>query len=354
MGMPSIMITFSEIAATAVKRGERGIIALILKDAAELDTNPVTCYSNEDVPSDLDPANQEQIKLALMGYVNTPSKVLAYVLPKEAADYNDALDYLKTTKFDYLVVPTVETDGKTQDIVSYIKTQRAADKLIKAVLPNAKGDSEGVINYTTESVVAGDVTYTAEQYCSRIAGIIAGTPLSISATYAPLNELSDCKRLTKAQLDAAEEAGQFLVWWDGEKVKTGRAVNSLVTLTQDKNTQFQKIKIVDAMDMIANDIRQTIEDSYIGKYANSYDNKCLLIAAIGNYFDQLVADNVLDSYTLGIDLAGNKSYLKGRGQDVESMSDDEIKTANTGSFVYLTATLSMLDAIEDVVLPISI
>jgi hypothetical protein len=36
------------------------------------------------------------------------------------------------------------------------------------------------------------------------------------------------------------------------------------------------------------------------------------------------------------------------------MSDDEIKVANTGSFVYLTAKLSILDAIEDIVLPISI
>jgi hypothetical protein len=155
-------------------------------------------------------------------------------------------------------------------------------------------------------------------------------------------------------MDKAVDAGELIVWWDGEKCKTGRGVNSLVTLTQEKNTQFQKIKIVDAMDMIADDIRMTAEDNYIGKYANSYDNKCLLISAIGNYFDQLVSDSVIDSYTLSIDVEANRSYLKGRGEDVDSMSDDEIKTANTGSYVYLTCTLSMLDAIEDIVLPISI
>lgn len=354
MGMPSISITFSEIAATAIKRGERGIIAMIIKDSNIPEENPVVCMSNADVSTTLKEENQEQLKLALMGYVNTPRKVIAYVLPEDAENYNEALTYFKTVKFDYLVAPTVETDGLTGDIVSYVKTERQENKFIKAVLPNTVGDHEGIINFATEKVIANDTEYTTEQYCSRIAGIIAGTPISISCTYAPLAELTDCTRLTKSEMDKAVDDGKLIVWFDGEKVKLARGVNNLTTLTQGKNTQFQKIKIVDAMDMIANDIRVTCQDYYIGKYANSYDNKCLLISAIGNYFDQLVADSVLQSYTLGIDLETNRSYLKGRGTDVDSMTDDEIKVANTGSFVYLTAKLSMLDAIEDIVLPISI
>lgn len=354
MGMPSISISFTEIASTVIQRGERGIIAMILKDANIPAVNPVVCMSNVDVPTSLSKDNQTQLKLALMGYVNTPKKVIAYVLGSDATDYNDALNYFKTVKFDYLVAPTVATDGLTADIVSYIKTERESNKLIKAILPNTAGDNEGIINYATEKVYVDDAEYTTEAYCSRIAGIIAGTPLTISCTYAPLSELTDCTRLTKSEMDTAVDAGKLIVWWDGEKVKTARGVNSLITLTQGKNTQFQKIKIIDTVDMIANDIRMTAEDSYLGKYANSYDNKCLLVSAIGNYFDQLVADSILQSYSIGIDIDGNRSYLKGKGVDVDSMTDDEIKVANTGSYVYLTATLSILDAIEDIVLPITI
>ena len=353
MGMPSISISFTEIAATAVKRGERGIIAMIIKDDVP-DVNPVVCNSAADVPTTLSEKTQEQIKLALKGYVNAPSKVIAYIIPKEAENYIDALNYLKTVKFDYLVAPSVTTDGQEDVIVSYVKTERAENKLIKAVLPNTPGDTEGIINYTTENVYVNDKTYTTEEYCSRIAGIIAGTPITISCTYAPLAELTDCSRLTKAQMDKAVDDGELIVWWDGEKVKTARGVNSLKTLTQGKNTQFQKIKIVDTMDMIANDIRMTAEDNYLGKYANSYDNKCLLLSAIGNYFDQLVQDSVLANYTIEIDIDANRSYLKGKGKNVEAMSDDEIKVANTGSSVFLKATLSILDAIEDIVLPITI
>lgn len=353
MPMPSISISFSEKAITAVKRGERGIVAMILRDANVPATNPAVCLSSEDVPNTLTEANQEQIKLALMGYVNAPKKVLVYVIAEDA-EYTDALEYFKTVKFDYLVVPTVGTDGKTADIVSYIKTQRENGKLVKAVLPNTDADCEGIINFATEKIYVNEEEYDAEEYCARIAGIIAGTPITISCTYAPLTEVTDCTRLTKAEMDSAVDAGKLIVWFDGEKVKTARGVNSLTTLTGDKGASFQKIKLVDAMDMITDDIRMTAEDSYLGKYANSYDNKCLLISAIGSYFDQLIADGVLESASVGIDVEANRLYLKGKGVDVDAMTDDDIKKANTGSYVYLKATIKILDAIEDIVLPITI
>ena len=357
MGMPSININFSELAASVIKRGERGIVAMILKDDATV-TNPIKITSVTDIPAALSTANQEQIKLALMGYVHAPKQVIAYVIAEpevgETADYTSALNYFKTVKFDYLVAPTATTDAVTSDLVNYVKTEREAGKLIKAVLPNVTADTEGVINYTTSAVYVDSAVYTTEQYCARIAGILAGTPLEISATYAPLVEATDCTRLSKSDMDAAVDAGKLIVWFDGEKVKVGRAVNSLTTLTDAKNTQFQKIKIVETMDIINDDLKKSIEDNYIGKYPNTYDNKCLLISAVGNYFESLVNDDVLSSYTIGIDIDANKAYLRGKGVDVDNMSDDEIKVADTGSNVYLTATVHILDAIEDVTLNIAI
>jgi hypothetical protein len=127
-----------------------------------------------------------------------------------------------------------------------------------------------------------------------------------------------------------------------------------VTTSAGKGRQFQKIKIVDAMDMIASDIRTSCEDNYIGKYANTFKNKCLLLSAINNYFDELMKESVIEGYSLDIDSEANRQYLIGRGIDVTKMTEDEIRRANTGSFVYLVATLSMVDAIEDIVLPITI
>lgn len=353
MGMPSVNISFTEKAVQSVQRSQRGIVAMILKDTVP-EQNPVTVFNTTDIPPKLTTENKYQIALALMGYVKAPRKIIVYVLPADASDYNEALNYLETERFDYLVIPSVETDGITSAIVSWIKTQRQNDKKCKAVLPNTKADTEGIVNVTTEEFLVGETVYTTAEYCARIAGLIAGTPLTISCTYAPLNELTDCTRLTKGQMDAAVDAGEFIVFNDGEKVKVGRGINSLTTTTAEKGNQFKKIKIVEAMDMIFDDIKKTAEDSYLGKFSNSYDNKCLLISAIGGYFEQLTLDGIISQYSVGIDVAAQKAFLKSIGQDVENMSDDEIRTADTQDKVFLNATVKILDAIEEINLPITI
>lgn len=353
MGMPSISISFTELAASAIKRGEKGIVALIINDANVPSVNPVVCTSDLDVPTSLSATTQEQIKLALKGYVNQPKKVIAYIV--DGADYTNALNYLKTVKFDYLVAPSCATDEQTSIIASYVKAERANKKLIKAVLPNTKSDYEGIINYTTEKVFNDDKEYTTEQYCGRIAGIIAGTPFTIAATYAPLPELTDCTRLSKDDMDKAVDNGEFIVWFDGEKVKTARAVNSFVTTTDEKKAQFKKIKIIDIMDLIDTDIHMAAEDTYIGKYSNGYDNRVLVLSAIDGYFSELERKGILGKYEIDFDVEAIRNFLKSKGINVDEMDDNEIKRSDdVGSYVFLKSRLWILDAIEDIKLPINI
>ena len=124
-----------------------------------------------------------------------------------------------------------------------------------------------------------------------------------------------------------------------------------------KGESFKKIKIVDVMHMIHDDIKKTVEDSYLGRYANSYDNKYLLIAAIQAYFDQLVLDGVLDSSyenRVYIDIEGQTAYLKSIGVDVESLNEQELKEYNTKDKVFLVSSIKILDAIEEITLNINI
>lgn len=375
MGAPSINISFIEKAVTAVTRGERGIVMLLVKDTLTVPAvNPATVVLESDIPSTLSDVTKEQIKLALIGYVNAPKKVLVYGMGAAAnadaaaieASYSAALTAIETIKFDYLAIPTVQTDNKAQDIVTWIKTMRnKKKKKVKAVLPNTAADCEGVINYAidknvkTETMTAADGTkttvdtiFTAEQYCSRIAGLVAGTPLTISCTYAPLSELSDCTRLN--DIDTPIDEGKFILFYDGEKVKAVRGVNSFVTTIDGKGDSFKKIKIVDAMDMINDDITKTAQDGYLGKYANSYNNKCILMTSISGYFMQLLKDGIISSYSIDIDVEAQTIYLQSKGIDTSELTEDEIKVADTGAKVFLKGKVKILDAIEDLELPISI
>ncbi len=357
MGLPNINISFSTAAATAIERSQKGIVAIILKDANGSGAYTLTkAIQIKTLLGTLGTNNQKYVERAFWGYVNPPKKVIVYVLADTETDLSKALQYFENAQFDYLVGPTDCDSTETAEISSWIKSQRAEGFMSKAVLPNVAADTEGVINFTTSGIVVDGTTYTTAQYCSRIAGLIAGTPMTISCTYAPLSEVSTVDRLSKEEIDTAIDAGKFLVFYDGEKIKVGRGVNSLQTTTESKGVAFKKIKIVEAVDMIRNDIKKTAEDSYIGKYSNSFDNKCLLITAIKGYFTGLENNGILEKGTsiVDIDVDAQEQYLQSIGTDTSKMSEQEIRMAATADQVFLKAKITILDAIEDIDLNITI
>lgn len=314
-----------------------------------------------DIPESLSDENTLQIKKALIGYQTAPKKILLAVI-HDAEDYDDALASLSADNWDYLACPTVKTDEKAEEVVSWIKNQRGnSHKTYKAVLPDEAADYEGIINVANGYTDMDGNILTAEKSCARVAGIICGTPWSIACTYAPLTDAIACDVMEPDEIDAAVEAGKLVFIWDGEKAKICRGVNSFVSTMDGKGNSYKKIKLVEIMDLIQSDIRRTMEDSYIGKYPNTYDNKCLLITAINGYFDTLVSENILESGLCEIDIDANRNYIKERGGKfvvdgetvtLENATEQQIKEANTGSNVFLKATISMIDAIEDITINI--
>lgn len=354
---PEVNISFVEKGASAIQRNERGIVALVVKDAVT--GGPFTVYSVADIPEGMTDANKKSVKDALIGYQVAPKKVIVYCMNPAAekleAEYTKMMGYFGRTKFNWMAIPTVETDGKTQDVASWIKSLRSTEKLMrKAVLPNSASDSEGVANVTSSIFTADGTEITPENCCARVAGIICGTPIRISATYAPILEAADCTRLSNEDADKKVGNGELVFIWDGEKVKLNRAVNSFTTTTDTKGDSFKKIKLVEIMDMIYEDIKSTAQDSYIGKFDNGYDNKCLLITAVNAYFKELIRTHLLASGTCEIDVDAQRNYLQSQGEKVEEMSDQDIKEAETGSKVFLMAHIKILDAMEDINLDINI
>ena len=360
---PRLSMIFREAGASLIARGERGIVALILRGTGET-AKTYTLRSITDVPSSEDDTaeNIAYMKATFTGYQHAPLRVLVYETPKlaeggTASDlYTEAQKYFATEKFQYLAAPEAEADGANADIVSWVKTQRDKNHMVKAVLSNVKADTSGVINWTSTLYKDG-AEVKAAATTPRIAGLLAGTDLTTSATYAPLNDYDDCERLESDEIDAHVGNGELVAFWDGEKVKLSRAITSLVTTTATEKESFQKIKLVEDMDLIKDDILKTIQDSYQGKFPNSYDNKCLLVNAVNAYLDGLVASGIINSGYSEIDIAANRRYLEGKGKQVNvgndtlkdpvDLTDDEAKRAQTGSEVFLALHIELLDVMED-------
>jgi hypothetical protein len=362
MGLPEISVYFKEKGIAAIESAKRGIILLLLNDASVQAVTKYTVFDNDDIPETLSEDNKKQIELALIGYQTTPYKIVVLAFPKtgRTADINAKLKAAEALKFTYLVYPEATTEESTT-IATWIKAQRSQkDNKVKAVLFKTAADNEGIINVTNEYFEVKAKKYTGQQYLSRIAGLICGTPATIACTFAPLPEVTGVEFVDRETLDRRIDAGEFVVFDDGEKIKVARGVNSYVTTVQDKGKSFKKIKLVELMDMVHDDIKKTAEDNYLGKYANSYDNRCLLITAINGYFLELEAASLAEKgkNNCSIDVEATKIYLMKNGrktkEELKQMKEIDIKYENIGDNVFLTAEMSLLDAIETIKLPIHI
>ena len=374
-GLPQVLIDFKTKGTTAIKRSARGIVAMILKNE---ETNTYKTYRINDVAdipeTGLTEANVDLIKKCLLG---TPLRILVYTMPldtvkptetqtedgqtttEDMVTQADILKLLEGIKWNWLCAPTA-TVQEQQDLASWIKSQRSNKrKTFKAVLANQAADNEGVVNFTSSGIKVADgtdddgnttyKTYSALEYTARICGILAGLALDRSATYFKLTEVYSVDNIP--EIDTHIDKGELVLFDenDGDGVKIARACNSLSTFTTDKGEDFRYIKIIEAVDMITDDIRDTFKKYYVGKVINDYDHKMLFISAILVYFDE-IKGNVLDrdgANTVDIDEQYQRNYAILHGEDVENMSAMEIRKYNTGTNVVLAGSVKPVNAMED-------
>ena len=362
IGLPNISVAFKEKAETAIRSLNRQTVAVILagesesgvqeyKSLAELENVLMPSFSREEL---------DFVKRVFEGsYGESPAKVIVSYAP--SAD--TALHALYPYSFDWLCgysvtdqapeMTEMSTDEAAEDINALIieKTEefRLNGKYCKAVVAgDAAPDREYIVHFVASGIKSGENTYEAEQYTGRIAGILASLPLSQSCTYFMLPEVDSVT--PEGLLDAEDKIGRgkLILINDGEVVRIARGVTSATSEGE------HKIKVQCAKDKIEQEIKQAIKDSYIGKYTNTYDNKCLLIAALRNYFTEIAKQGLIKKdFEVGIDTDAQTTYLSNKGTDTSALSEQEIKEANTGDEVFIAIRLSLLDAMEDFTISIS-
>ena len=349
MGLPIIDINFKQLAKTVMVRSQRGIVALILKDTTKAS---LTVFDEGDIPALLTEANQNLIKDVLKG---SPNKIELYVLGS-SDEIAEALTYFEGVEFNLMCMPQAESPDATA-IKAFIKKMNDVVKYkCDAILANEEADSEAIINYTAKDIVVNGETIETSNHTARIAGLIEGTPLHQSITFATLSDVDSIENLTKEEADTRIDNGELILVREMGKVRVARGVNSLTTLTDVKGNAFQKIKLRKTLNLIHNDLRRVIVEKYIGKVPNNYDNKCILITEIKNYLDELATEQLIEKVnTVGIDLIAQKKWLKDNTNlDVNVMSEQEIKEANTQSNVFIAISLKVIDAMEDILVSVEI
>ncbi len=361
IGLPTLEISFYKAAEEVANRDKAGIVGIIVRDATAGVQGVHVLTRAKDIPATLGADNAAYVKRAFIGTdLGAPSKVILVVAAPEGegTDYfSAALTTLEHYSIDYLCADPDVTAAEITDMTAWVAVQRDLYRTVKAVVANTAANSMGVVNIA----LAGDTltdedgtVFTSADYCSRFAGIFAGIPSECSCTGAELEEVVSVGTYTSP--DTEVDAGKLFLIHDGISVRIARGVNSLTTIPTDGKEDWKKIKIVETMDLITYFCRTTIEGEYRGRCANTYDNKCLLVTAIGTYLTELEGKGILQESgsTYDVDVEAQRDWLESQSVDVSELTDQEIKEYNTGAWVFLAITVSILDAMEDFVLAIGV
>lgn len=359
IGMPKVKIQFESMGLTAIQRSERGVCLLLLKEEtvkaktkfkftsyADVQKKQVKTKDQEAKEADF---SDEAMKFVSLAFEASPNKLLVRTYDEKTVMLDDVLKELVLERFDHYAAPNA-TKEDLKTILSWHKGVVAKDKTIKLSIYGEDADDETVINWATPYVVYDDVRYTGQEFTALIASQLAALPLTRSFTYFTWPKISEAGLPFAEDEDGAVNAGKLFLTYDGEKYKIARGVNSLTTYHEDKGEDFSKIRIVEAMHLILNDIGRTWDEFYVGKILNKYENKQQFIALVNQVYFKQLEDTVLEAQGnshVDIDMLENRMYAITRGANVDEMDMMQIKTYNTGSNLFLAGTVSLLDAMED-------
>lgn len=354
MGMPSIEILFQQLAATAVNRSGRGVLALVIRDETA-ETKTVMEYATSlDIKEGT--YTEDNTKMIKQAFTGEPAKVFVVKIGTEGTgeELKTVLDGLS---FNWAAFLSAAEEDQS-NLAEYVKARNKAKKgkKVKAIVYGVEtADDIHIVRLSTVSAVVKGTVVSGWKLLARIAGVLAGLPMTRSATY---YELPDIDSVTEPEdMDKAVDDGNLFLFNDEGTVRIARAVNSLKTTTAQYTEDMKSIAIVEAMDLIEEDIFNTFKNDYLGKYKNSYDNQCLFIAAVNGYFKELAREEILDanySNLASVDVEAQRSAWLASGK-AEAANWDEL-TVKKNAFkrqVFLSGNVKILDAMEDLKFPIT-
>lgn len=355
IGLPSLTITFQTAARDAAARSKRGHVGVFVRDAQAQGVHRMSSAAL--IPDQLGAENQAYLARAFTGSDRgQPSMVAAVVIAPGTTDttaLEAGLRLIEGMSLDYIAPPPDVTAAEKTLLEEWVEARRAAYFTEKLVEPNpaTPPDNMGIVAFTEtdDALAAGAATYTAGEYASRIAGILAGVPAGMSATYAQLPELTAVTPRDAGELAEAVDDGELVLMHDGLVAKIARGVNSLTTIPPEGSADWRKIKIVEGMDLITYYLRATIQGEYVGRYPNTYDNKCVLITAVAAYLRELESQGVLNpgESWCEIDVDAQQRWMEAQGVNTSGMTEQQIREYQTGSWVFIRAGGRLVDAMED-------
>lgn len=377
IGLPNVQVIFKGLANTAVVRSSRGIACLILKDNTGLEVLASKTKKEKSIEEDIKVMSvieQDKIVKEYKGFTEVESedyttenyKIIEDVFLTDIAK----LFVIKITNektFDDIksfinreinwIAYIGETQEEQKKLADFVKLEnKTRTKRLKAIcynLQEATADDMHIVNFVNESVTKADGTsLVGYKYLGRLLGVLAGCGMDMSVTYTILSDLKGVKEIGDTEaINEAIGKGKFVLINDDDGVRIARGVNSLQTNDKEHTEDMKYITIVEAMDLMYEDIVNTFKKVYLGQFKNSYDNQVLFMSAINSYFRDLAKEEILDpnyNNTTFVDVEKQREIWISNGKvEAQNWSDIEVKNNTFRTNVYLQSNVKFLNAMED-------
>ena len=344
--LPEIKVYFTKQAATFNDRSERGNVILIIRDSGASKVNGSVYTSLSDFEGDASKytaSNQTAIRDAL--------SFAPYALYVVAVGASDTLDKALALvpgicKTGWITVAGITADDSTA-LVTWIKAQEADGKSYKAVVYNNAADDAHIVNFATTAVVWKDGRKAdASTYTPSIAAILATCNVKRGATNFACSNLTSVTE--PASLESAIGAGQLVLLNDEDgNVRIASAVNSLTTVDDTVGADMTRVEVVEAMDMMIDDIRSNFRKNFMGKYKNTRGNQMVFVAEMNTYFEQLAVNDVIgDDYTCDLNVSAQRDAWEKAGKDTSDWTDNQVKDHPFRRSMFVAASVIILESIE--------
>ncbi len=212
----------------------------------------------------------------------------------EDAAWQTYLDQIEGYTFNAIGCPT-NSPTIAALFAAFVRRMRDdVGKKFQAVVFNHLADYEGVVS--VKNGLQDDATNPA--LVAWTTGVIAGTPVNKSATNMTYDgEYTADVHYTQTELENGIREGSFMFHSvDGDTVVL-EDINTFVSVTDEKSSDFSSNQTIRVLDQIANDIAVLFADKYIGKVPNDASGRLSLWNDIVKHHMELQTIRAIQDFT---------------------------------------------------------
>ena len=203
---------------------------------------------------------------------------------------------------------------------------------LQLVAYNYAGDHEGIVNVVNATTDDG---WSAASLVYWVLGVIGGTAINASATNMVYDgEFTVTAAYTQAQLEGIISGGKFALHKVGPDLRILMDINSLVTLSDEKNYLFQKNQTIRVIDNIATDIAAIFNTRYLGQVPNDDAGRISLwtdIVAHHRELERIRAIEDFDEDLVTVEPGDEKTSV---------LVNEQISVVNAMEKLYMTCVIS--------------